>query len=105
MRSAAPCRDNHAYTAPVGVFQSNPFGLFDIIGNAREVLSDCRNRTYEGSPRDGAAWRTGDCGQRIARSLGWNTRSGWRIWPGSRDWVPAGSRNYSAISRVAVSMP
>lgn len=63
------CRDNHVYTAPVGSFQANPFGLFDMIGNAREVLADCRNNTYEASPRDSSAWRTGNGAK--DRALAW----------------------------------
>ena len=59
-------------TAPVRRFAANPFGLFDMLGQVFEWTADCWNPNYEGAPRDGSAWRAGDCTQHPARGGSWN---------------------------------
>ena len=44
-KDAFPFRDEWPLTAPVGGRQPNPFGLFDMIGNAAEWVSD-RHKSY-----------------------------------------------------------
>ena len=58
-------------TAPTGSFASNAWGLHDMHGNVREWVEDCWNGSYEGSPRDGSAWRSGDCSERVTRGGSW----------------------------------
>jgi len=65
------CDDQHAFTAPVGRYKPNAFGLYDMLGNAWEWVEDCVNRSYDGAPGDGAAWRTGECDERIMRGAAW----------------------------------
>ncbi len=48
-------------TAPVGSFAPNGFGLYDMVGNIYEWVEDCYHSSYDGAPRDGSAWTTGDC--------------------------------------------
>ncbi|MFN9544257.1 MAG: formylglycine-generating enzyme family protein, partial [Alphaproteobacteria bacterium] len=79
------CTDGAMFTAPVGSYAANRFGLKDMIGNAWEWTEDCYNESYAGGPTDGTAWRTGDCGRRVLRGGAWGydprfLRSAVRIW-------------------------
>ncbi len=66
------CNDGYAYTAPVGSYQSNGFGLYDMIGNAWEWTEDYWHDSYTGAPSDGSAWMTGgDSTQRVLRGGSW----------------------------------
>ena len=77
------CRDGNVYTAPVGSFRANGFGLYDMLGNVWEWVEDCWNRSYYDSPSDGSAWTRGECGWRVLRGGSWamgpgNVRSAFR---------------------------
>jgi len=47
------CDDGYVDTAPVASFRPNPFGVYDMIGNAREWVADCFDIDYTRKPRDG----------------------------------------------------
>ena len=49
------CRDGFVFTAPVGSYRENDFGLFDMIGNASEWVEDCYQDNFIGAPSDGSA--------------------------------------------------
>ena len=71
----ANCRDGHINTAPVGSFQPNAFGLYDMHGNVWEWVQDCWNSGYGGAPEYGSAWTAGatlDCGRRVLRGGSWS---------------------------------
>jgi len=65
------CRDGYFFTSPVGHYAPNAFGLYDMLGNAREWTADCASNSYDGAPNDGSPWLTGDCTARIARGSSW----------------------------------
>ena len=67
------CSDGYAYTSPVGTFPANAFGLFDMIGNARQLLADCYQESYAGAPGDGSAWLADRCAKRSARGGSWSS--------------------------------
>jgi formylglycine-generating enzyme required for sulfatase activity len=78
------CNDGYAYTAPVGSFSPNGFGLHDMYGNVWEWIQDCYHDSYKGAPADGSAWTSGGCGRRVLRGGSWyyfpgNLRSASRV--------------------------
>jgi formylglycine-generating enzyme required for sulfatase activity len=68
---SAPCNDGYAYTSPVGHYEPNPFGLYDMAGNAWQWTADCWHDNYNGAPADGSVWTTGECDKHVARGGSW----------------------------------
>jgi formylglycine-generating enzyme required for sulfatase activity len=64
-------RDKWVYTAPVGQFSANPFGLYDVAGNVWERVADCWHSSYNGAPNDGSAWLGKPCYTRVMRGGSW----------------------------------
>jgi formylglycine-generating enzyme required for sulfatase activity len=71
--TVANCRDGHVWTAPVGSFRANPWGLYDMAGNVDQWVLDCWHLDYTGAPSDGSAWITGSCGEHVVRGGSWVT--------------------------------
>ena len=70
-RSPVSCDDGMAHTAPVGSYEANAFGLFDVLGNVWELTEDCWNENYARAPDGGLAWTRGECGRRVVRGGSW----------------------------------
>ena len=67
----ADCRDGYTFTAPIGAFEPNVFGLHDMSGNAWEWVEDSFYRSYEGAPSDGSPWVKGNESLRVLRGGAW----------------------------------
>lgn len=94
------CSDGYVYTAPVGTFQPNAFGLYDMLGNALEWTEDCHNKSFDGAPTDGSAWLAGNCTGRIARGGSWDNHGAFAHTAFRRE-NGAGSQNNRLGFRVA----
>jgi len=66
---AAACAEKirPGWTAEVGSYKPNPWGLYDMAGNAQETVEDCLHENYEGAPADGAPWTKDGCVVFVAR--------------------------------------
>jgi formylglycine-generating enzyme required for sulfatase activity len=60
-------------TSPIGSFKPNDFGLYDMVGNVRQLVEDCWNATYDGAPADNSVRTGGDCDNRVNRGGSWNS--------------------------------
>ncbi|MEQ9328727.1 MAG: SUMF1/EgtB/PvdO family nonheme iron enzyme, partial [Rhodospirillales bacterium] len=70
-------------TAPVGRFQANAFGVYDLHGNVSEWVEDCWSTNYYNAPVDGGPSEIRECRDRIVRGGSWyskpeNLRSAYR---------------------------
>ena len=63
---------DHSQTSPVGSFEPNPWGLYDMAGNVDQWTQDCWNENYIGAPTNGRARTHGDCRVRALRGGTWN---------------------------------
>jgi formylglycine-generating enzyme required for sulfatase activity len=103
-RELHDCDDGFSYTAPVGRFQPNSFGLYDMIGNVSEWTEDCWNFSFKGAPVDGSAWLGGDCTLRAVRGGNWFSQPEYaRSASRNRDGVDA--RDQLRGFRIARTLP
>jgi formylglycine-generating enzyme required for sulfatase activity/ketosteroid isomerase-like protein len=100
-------RDQWVYTAPVGSFPANAFGLLDMHGNVGEWVRDCYVNTLDALPADGRAHQSGsDCTRRTVRNPG-GSFGGNAAWlrSANRSGDPASSfRNTNVGFRVAKTL-
>ena len=94
-------RDKWLYTAPVGQFPPNAFGLYDMHGNVWEWVEDPWHDNYRGTPpTDGSTWREGgDASRRVVRGGSWYNNPG-GLRSANRYWNSAGYRGDGLGFRV-----
>jgi len=74
---ASLCNDGYQQTSPVGHYAANPFGLFDMAGNAQQWTADCWHDDYNGAPADGSAWTWACTGSgHVVRGGSWSDEPG-----------------------------
>ena len=65
-------------TTPVGSFEPNAWGLYDVHGNMFEWTRDCWHSSYHGAPDNGSAWmdegNNVNCERRVLRGGSWSGR-------------------------------
>jgi formylglycine-generating enzyme required for sulfatase activity len=75
--------DGYWGPAPVGSYQANPWGLYDMGSNVSEWVSDCWHANYRRAPAGGASWFNPGCRSRVVRGGNWagspaQARAAWR---------------------------
>ena len=88
-------------TSPVGSFEPNAFGLYDMHGNVYEWAEDCWHDNYEGAPSDGSAWTSGgDSSRAVVRGGSWSYNPRY-LRAANRDRVtPSNRGDYSGFRLV-----
>jgi formylglycine-generating enzyme required for sulfatase activity len=83
------CDDRHVFTAPVGSYRRNRFGLSDMLGNVWEWVQDCYYEDYDKTVMDGSVQSMdarGDCTfGMVFRGGGWDN-SPLSLRSANRDW-------------------
>ncbi|MFU8831166.1 MAG: SUMF1/EgtB/PvdO family nonheme iron enzyme [Wenzhouxiangella sp.] len=82
--------DGHWGPAPVGSFEPNPFGLYDMSGNVMQWTKDCWHDSFVRAPGDGSAWVNPGCDRRVIKGGSWSS-------------TPAMSRSAFRLSSTANS--
>jgi formylglycine-generating enzyme required for sulfatase activity len=98
------CRDGYVYTAPVGSFRANGFGLYDILGNVWEWVGDWYGEDYyQTSPKNNPQGPSSGA-DRVDRGGGWsNVPAGVRA--AYRDGVEPGLRGINLGFRLLRTNP
>ena len=66
------CDDGYVWTAPVGSYKPNAFGLYDMHGNVFQWTEECYADNYEGASADGSPSAIEDCKLRVCRGGSWS---------------------------------
>ena len=93
-----PCYDGYIYTAPVGSFPPNAFGLYDMLGNVYQWTADCYTSDYKRQPDD----ENGKCYKRVLRG-GSYANSPFEVRSAYRHGLEQSNRDIFSGIRMAVS--
>ncbi|NJD08403.1 MAG: hypothetical protein FIA97_18185 [Methylococcaceae bacterium] len=92
-----PCNDSHEYTAPVGQYRVNGFGLNDMLGNVWEWTCSAYTETgYDGNELRCAA---AEASRLVVRGGSWNYGQPY-VRSADRDWDEPTGRSYDQGFRV-----
>ena len=87
-------------TDAVKSYMANTWGLFDVHGNVWEMTADCWNDSYAGAPKEGIAWKKGDCKRKVMRGGSWKD-PGEDITVANRNWLANDFRSHNIGLRLA----
>lgn len=91
--------------APVGSFESNDFGLHDMLGHVWQWTEDCWHKSYSNAPSDGTAWIAGgDCSKSTMRGGNYQSPP-YIVRVASRNFADSTKRHYGIGFRVARMYP
>ena len=97
------CKDGYPFTAPVGSYPPNAFGLYDLIGNVWEWTEDCFYNDYASAKPDSAARTEAGCPARTVRGGDWFSSEA-ALRPAARAKANADARHDDIGFRVARSL-
>ncbi|MFN3232183.1 MAG: formylglycine-generating enzyme family protein [Alphaproteobacteria bacterium] len=66
------CDTGFAHTAPAGRFEVNPWGLYDLFGNARERITSCWTPDHKETVLPATSNNQMDCDVTIVKGGGWS---------------------------------
>lgn len=95
----ASCDDKYIWTAPVGSFKPNPWGLYDMLGNTEQWVADCSASDYRAQSTQSA----NACRGHILRGASWASIP-IAVRAAKRSGNPANSRNSTHGFRLAASL-
>ena len=100
------CKDSFKYTAPVGSFGANPWGLHDMVGNVYEWVEDLYDDSYYSSRPPNENNPTGpSMGEnQVQRGGSWNSGAS-NVRTGHRNWNSPDIRNNQLGIRLLRTYP
>jgi formylglycine-generating enzyme required for sulfatase activity len=98
----APCDDKNIWTSPSGFFQPNPWGLYDMLGNASQWVGDCWAMGYA-EHLDLFLPPNGICRDRVQRGASWASIP-IAVRAANRNGRPPGFRDSTSGFRLAVGL-
>lgn len=98
-----------AWSAVVGSYPQNRWGLHDMIGNVSEWVEDCWHGSYDRAPSDGSAWVGKNCYHRVVRGDSWKNSAGTWVSPSNfrsakRSWGSPSTRFNETGFRVVTDI-
>jgi formylglycine-generating enzyme required for sulfatase activity len=100
-KDVVDCDDGYVYTSPVGKFKPNKFGLYDMMGNVRQVVAGCLTDSIAELAKDGSA--NEDCHQHPLRGSSWESLAGFVMRTACREWIGSTYAHLAYGFRVALS--
>lgn len=94
------CEDKYPFTAPVGEFLPNDFGLYDMFGNVGEWVADCYVANLSNTPQNGTAFKQADCPRKVVKGGSHSTHRLSAFRPSQRRGLNINDKDWSVGFRV-----